>query len=178
MATKQEAQVRTQAQSLVEEAKRHNRLRDVLVEASSLIVIINDTHLDSVLSSDKVTMSEKIRLLAELDQTDSSELTNLMTALIHEESLDLFLPILKEVVFQIGQLTRVYDMEVATVVPLTVQQKENMRRLVEKRFSLGVNNIIEIIDPSLIGGFIITINHQVLDASIKGQLAGMRKAVK
>ena len=62
-----------------------------------------------------------------------------------------------------------------SVYPLTEAQKERLRHLVEERFALRVRNITEELDQSLLGGFIVTVNHKVIDASVRTQLKDVRK---
>ncbi|MFX3870708.1 F0F1 ATP synthase subunit delta, partial [Streptococcus suis] len=71
---------------------------------------------------------------------------------------------------QISKFKHEFEASVVSVYPLTEAQKERLRHLVEQRLSLRVRNITEELDQSLLGGFIVTVNHQVIDASVRTQL--------
>ena len=63
---------------------------------------------------------------------------------------------------------------VTTAVPLDAATKTKITELVSKNSS-GKVELIEKIDKSLIGGFILTVNDKQVDASIKRKLNDLRK---
>lgn len=63
---------------------------------------------------------------------------------------------------------------VTTAVPLDAATKTKISELVSKNAS-GKVELIEKIDKSLVGGFILTVNDKQVDASIKRKLNDLRK---
>ena len=95
--------------------------------------------------------------------------------MIRDGHADLLLETLERAQLQISKLKNEFDAHIASVYPLTEQQKSRLRQLVEERFGLRVRNIVEELDASLLGGFVLTINHKVIDASVRTQLKDVRK---
>ncbi|MBF0515733.1 MAG: ATP synthase F1 subunit delta [Nitrospirae bacterium] len=65
---------------------------------------------------------------------------------------------------------------VASPTELTSQQKQSLKQILKARINRDVT-IENVIDPSLIGGLIATVGNLVIDASIKGQLRLLTKAL-
>jgi F-type H+-transporting ATPase subunit delta len=67
--------------------------------------------------------------------------------------------------------------EVATAHPLSDVQRQQLRaRLIEAGY--GNVNILEQVDPSLLGGLIVTIGARVYDTSLKSRLQRLQYAMK
>lgn len=175
MDLKKQALVHKYAQHLVEKAKAIGQLTVVYEEVSQLIDIFNETQLDLVLSSDKFDKTEKVGLISRLHSANSTELNVMLESLISEEEFRLILPVLQEILVKIGEETQIFDMEVVAAQPLTTEQKERIRHIVETKFLIKTHHLIEIVDESLIGGFIIKVNNQIIDASVKAQLQEIKQ---
>lgn len=68
------------------------------------------------------------------------------------------------------------DVNVVTAEPLTDQAKQMVRTKLEHRLQQKVN-LMETLDPTLLGGFILFVHNQMLDLSIKGNLMNLKKAI-
>lgn len=177
MDLKQQVTATRHAQTLVAAASQSGQLQETFDELSQLIMICQGTQLDAVLSSDQFQPEEKQRLVRQLGVSHSLLLNGLIEDFIQQEELDLLLPTLQTALSKISQLTKVFDIEVETVQPLTDQQKERIRQLVEERFDIRAHDVVQTLNPNLLGGFIVTVNHQVIDASVRTQLQDLRKKV-
>lgn len=64
---------------------------------------------------------------------------------------------------------------VRTAVPLTEAERDELRRRLGR--ALGVSEVLldEVVDPGLLGGFVVEVDSYVLDASLEGQLARVRQ---
>lgn len=176
MDLKRQALVHRYAQDFVQKANQSGRLTVNYEAVSGLIDVFEETKLDAVLTSDKFDKPEKVRLIRQLRQTsDSLELSQLLDSLIADEDLGLILPILKEILVKIGDETQIYDMEVVVSTPLTPEQRSRLRDIVETKFLIKTHHLIETLDPSIIGGFIIKVNNQIIDASVRSQLQEVKQ---
>lgn len=163
------------AQDFVQEAKQLNHLAINYDAVSELIDVFEETKLQAVLISDKFERPEKIGLVQQLRRSNSLELNQLLDNLTGKEDLTLILPILKEILIKIGDETQIFDMEVLVASPLSEDQRERLRQIVENKFSIKTHQITEILDESLLGGFVIKVNNQIIDASVRKQLQELKR---
>lgn len=66
------------------------------------------------------------------------------------------------------------DVEVTSADPLTDEAKSKLLKKLEAQLSKKVH-LIEVLDPSLIGGFTLQINNKFLDQSIKGKIIQLKR---
>lgn len=175
MDLKKQALVHKFAQDFVQQAKKNNRLAVNYESVSELIDVFEETKLQAVLISDKFDKPEKVRLVQQLRRSDSLELNQLVDGVIGEGEVELILPILKEILIKIGDETQIFDMEVLVASPLSEGQRERLRQTVEHKFLIKTHHITEVIDETIIGGFIIKVNNQIIDASVRSQLQELKR---
>ena len=65
-----------------------------------------------------------------------------------------------------------------TAVALTDEQKERILALVAEKIGVKVGKLVENIDESILGGFIINVNNKVIDTSIRRQLQTFKMNLK
>jgi F-type H+-transporting ATPase subunit delta len=66
--------------------------------------------------------------------------------------------------------------QVTTAVEMDAQQ----RQVVTQRIAAATQKDVQLeaqVDPSIIGGLVVRVNNVILDGSVRGQLARMRKAL-
>lgn len=175
MDLKKQALVHKYSQDFVQVAKQSNRLTVNYEAVSELIEVFEETKLQSVLTSDKFDRPEKVRLITQLRRSNSLELNQLLDNLTVSEDLGLVLPILKDILIKIGDETQIFDMEVLVASPLSESQRERLRHIIETKFFIKTHHIIETIDETIIGGFIIKVNNQIIDASVRKQLQELKR---
>lgn len=69
---------------------------------------------------------------------------------------------------------KISTVKVTSAAPLTAEASEKIRKIVSERNPEGTLEYDEIVDPDLIGGFTISIDNTLLDASIKNELKQLR----
>ena len=74
--------------------------------------------------------------------------------------------------------TNQHDIVVTTAVTLTDEQKERILALVAEKFGVKAGKLVENIDESILGGFIINVNNKVIDTSIRRQLQTYKMNLK
>ena len=79
-------------------------------------------------------------------------------------------PILQQFQAKVRELKQAVLAEVISAVELSDEQKETVRQKVQRMTEARSVELETRVDPDLIGGVIIQIGSQVLDASIRGQL--------
>ncbi|HGA1492888.1 TPA: F0F1 ATP synthase subunit delta [Streptococcus suis] len=175
MNARENAIVQKYALSFVEKVSDHAEIWDMYDQISELISIIHDSKLNRLLLSATVSREEKAAFVRTVRQSSFWQINDLIEDIIRDGHADLLLETLERVRLQISKFKNEFEAHVVSVYPLTEAQKERLRHLVEERFSLRVRNITEELDQSLLGGFIVTVNHKVIDASVRTQLKDVRK---
>lgn len=175
MNARENAIVQKYALSFVEKVSDHAEIWDMYDQISDLISIIHESKLNRLLLSATVSREEKAEFVRTVRQSRFWQINDLIEDVIRDGRADLLLETLERVRLQISKFKNEFEAHVVSVYPLTEAQKERLRHLVEERFSLRVRNITEELDQSLLGGFIVTVNHKVIDASVRTQLKDVRK---
>lgn len=68
----------------------------------------------------------------------------------------------------------IYLVNVVTAAPMQEQDTERLRALVDKHLKGASMEFSQAVDPELIGGFVISINDERLDASVSNELKQLR----
>ena len=71
----------------------------------------------------------------------------------------------------------VVDAQVLSAYALDDQQLKELVNVVESHFKRKINATVKV-DPELIGGVIVTVGDEVIDASVRGKLQAMASALK
>lgn len=126
--------------------------------------------LQEVIHSPVMKASEKIRLF-DLSFGDSfSPLTVTFIHLVLESRREEYLPgICRYFLDLIKAEQGIRDAELVTASPLDEKLRESIIRLITKKFDSKVD-LHETIDGSIIGGFILRVGDQQLDASLSSKL--------
>lgn len=68
----------------------------------------------------------------------------------------------------------IYPVEITSAAPLGKKEMERIHALIDSHVKDGTIEYTEKVDPDLIGGFVITIDSERLDASLKNELKQLR----
>lgn len=175
MAAREDAFVQKIAQTFVEQVYDREDIWHIYDEVEHILDIIKETHLGRILNSATVSLEDKEEFLRTLRQSEYRFVNDLVEVVIQNGQAGLLKEILETVLFKISKHKNAFDAVVTSVQPLTDEQKERIATLTEKRFDIRVRNVVEHIDREILGGFIVNINHHVIDASVRSQLKDIRK---
>ena len=175
MGVKEATIVHQYAYQFVENIAYRDDIWSIYDEVRRMIAIIEETKLNRILSSPTVSNEDKADFVRKLRQSEYRFINDLIESLIQDEHFDLLLPTLEDILLKISKSKNEYDMVLTSFQPLTEEQKQRLRAIVEERFSVKVHQIIEEIDKELLGGFIVNVNHRVIDTSVRAQLGDIRK---
>lgn len=162
------------AQSFVEKVGDSEQIWEMYDQIDDIITIIRDSKLNRILLSATVSNQEKAEFVRTVRQSSFWQINDLIEEVIRGGHASLLLDVLKRAQLQISKAKNEFDAQLISVYPLTDLQKNHLRQLIEKRFSLRVRAIVEELDASILGGFIVTVNHKVIDASVRTQLKDVR----
>jgi F-type H+-transporting ATPase subunit delta len=178
MDKKTQALVEQYAKSLVEIAIEKDSLAELQSETEALLSVFEETNLAKFLSSLVVSRDEKTKLVRLLQESSSVYMNNFLEVILQNEREAFLEAILKVVLEGFAIATNQHDIVVTTAVALTEEQKERVLALVADKFGVKAGKLVENIDSSILGGFIINVNNKVIDTSIRHQLQEFKMNLK
>ena len=177
MDAKQVMTLENYSRQLVKTAENKGQLDTFLEEVKTLVTLFDQESLDHFLSQSLVPEEEKKGVLLLIEPNCSPILADFLKEIMAKKQYNLIYAVLNDILYRTQYTTGQFDMVVKSVVPVTADQLEAMKRLVYKKLHLGIREVTEVLDESLLGGFIIEINHKVIDASIRHQLQDLKQKI-
>lgn len=178
MTNKEQALIEQYAKSLVEVASEKNCIQSVQSDILAILNVFEHTELSKTLASLAVPREEKATLVRLLQESSSVYLNNFLEVILQNEREVYLQAILRGALVEIGRIINEYDIVVTTAVSLSDEQKTRIRETVARKFDVKAGRLIEKIDQSIIGGFVINVNNKVIDASIRRQLQQVKMNLK
>ncbi|MBM7642150.1 F0F1 ATP synthase subunit delta [Streptococcus loxodontisalivarius] len=166
------------AKSLAEVAVEKDAVSDIYEEISQLLAIFKETNLTAFLSQDAYATADQLALVRLLQESCSAYLKNFLEVILQNERQALLEAILVDVQERLNQVTGSYKVHVTTAVPLTASQKERISDLVLQKFAVKTRELVEEVDESILGGFVIKTQNKIIDTSIKTQLQQLKMNLK
>lgn len=160
------------AQALLSIAQSHNLTEEIGTDARTLINLLSGSgELQNFLDNPFIQPDNKKNLLKQLlGEGVSPYLRNFLLFLVDRRRIAFLEAILQQYVALLRELNQTVLAEITSAVPLTEAQLQAVK---EKALAITKAREVEIetkIDTDLIGGVIIKVGSQVIDASLRGQL--------
>ncbi|NES99815.1 MAG: F0F1 ATP synthase subunit delta [Sphaerospermopsis sp. SIO1G2] len=160
------------AQALLSIAQSNNLTEEFGVDAKSLISLLSGSEeLQNFLDNPFIQPENKKNLIKQLlGEGASPYLRNFLLLLVDRRRIAVLEPILQQYLALLRQLNQTVLAEVTSTVALTEEQLQAVK---EKVLAITKAREVEIetsIDTDLIGGLVIKVGSQVIDASLRGQL--------
>ena len=157
------------------EKSQEERVYNQLDQIRSIMI---ETGLSEFLSHIGVDSAEKEKALRHFKEGNASLVDNLIEVMILNHREDLFFDVVTNIMQEIEKVTNTYVVTIQSVQALSSEQQERLIPIIEHKMGLKVRSFKEVLDPSLIGGFVITANNKTIDLSLKEQLQAVRKNLK
>ncbi len=71
----------------------------------------------------------------------------------------------------------IYRVDIASAAPMPEQQRKRLENVIAQHVGKGTMEYNYTTDPSLIGGFTVTVDSQRLDASVSNELQRLRRSL-
>lgn len=167
------------SKALFRSAKEQKALDAVRADMEILLQAVTDLpELAQLLESPIVDTGKKINALAEIFSSRFNELSLNFIRLATENNREEYLPGMARHFIHLYKEEK--GIQVATISSATGVEKqslEQIRLLVKAAFKSEIE-LEEEIKEELIGGFVLRVEDRQLDASVKGKLAHIKKALK
>jgi F-type H+-transporting ATPase subunit delta len=160
------------AQALLSIAQSKDKVDELSAIAGSFLNLLKESgELSAFLANPVADSDAKKGVLNQVLGEDTNlQMKNFLMLLVDRGRIYLIGPILEQFQAKVRELTQTVLAEVTSAVELSDEQKETVRQKVQSMTKAKSVELASRIDPELIGGVVIQIGSQVLDASIRGQL--------
>ena len=164
--------------SLFEVAKENNSLEQVSYELNEVAKVINE-------NSDFVTLmnNPNIEKIKKIDLIDASfsgvnkYVVNVVKILAGNLQISLINFVLEQFTELFNRYSNSVVVKVESASPLTELQLENLKEKLKNELQLEKVELNNFVDESLLGGFKLTYNNKVVDASIKAKLSAIKAKI-
>ena len=161
--------------SLFEVAKENNSLEQVSYELNEVAKVINE-------NSDFVTLMnnpniEKINLIDASFSGVNKYVVNVVKILAGNLQISLINFVLEQFTELFNRYSNSVVVKVESASPLTELQLENLKEKLKNELKLEKVELNNFVDESLLGGFKLTYNNKVVDASIKAKLSAIKAKI-
>ncbi|WP_414530707.1 ATP synthase F1 subunit delta [Nodularia chucula] len=160
------------SQALLSLAKAKNLTAEFGEDARSLLSLLSENQdLQNFISNPFISNENKKALIKQiLGESGNAYLRNFLFLLVDKRRIAFLEKVLQQYLALLRQLNKTVLAEVTSAVPLSEAQQQAVIQKV-----LAITNAREVeldskIDSDLIGGVIIKVGSQVIDASLRGQL--------
>lgn len=168
---------RRYAKALIELAKRDGLVEEIGAQLRQQRMVFQDNaNLRQVLETPSVEAEVKSRILnAIFERTQPAPLLrNFLALLLEKDRLRQFDAVCQHYERMANEeLQRV----VAQVITANALEPEQQQAVIQKLTEITQKNIVleTRVDPSILGGLVVRLDHLVLDGSVRGQLARLRR---
>jgi F-type H+-transporting ATPase subunit delta len=164
------------AKSLIDLAIENKQLEEVRKDMQLIKdVCAHNPDFVRLLQSPVVKTDKKLAIFKSVFEGKLSKITSAFLNLIAAKRREGYV---REIAQEFDEQYKIYKnittVKVQTAVPLDNKLKKQVLELVKKNAS-GEIELVEKIDPALIGGFVLTIDDKQVDQSVKRKLNDLRK---
>lgn len=138
---------------------------------------VAETRLQAVISNPYIPADDKTRLLmtaAHADEKKDTCYNDFLRLLLHNRRIEFARDIALAYLDIYREANNIYLVRLTTAAELPDEEIKRLHDLVERHLDGASMEFSRIVDPSLIGGFVIDINSERLDASVNNELKQLR----
>lgn len=165
------------AKSLIDLAVESNQLEAVYADLVFLQSAIKQSReLVSLLRSPIITSDKKNKILEAVTNGRVGNLTAAFNKLLVQKGRENVLPeIVEAAIDQYNKLKGIYKVKLTTAQPISSDLEQSIVKKVESEAGLKNIQLETVVDDSLIGGFVLEFNNNLVDASILRDLKDIQK---
>jgi F-type H+-transporting ATPase subunit delta len=164
------------AKALFELSEEEGCGQIVKTDIEGIFACINGSEeLTGFLASPLLKGSEKVRIMGTLFQKEVHPLTFKFIELLFDHKRELYLAGICRNFLQLYKASKgIKEALITTAIALSDAHKKEIHSYINKKFKMDVE-LSERVDPSIIGGFILRIEDQQINASIQSKLNKIKR---
>lgn len=167
------------AKALFLQAEEEGQSEQVLADVTSILKLFKDSpEFFQVIKHPVIQTSQKQKLVHDLLKDHISPVMLRFLQLVLKNKREGYLAdIFRNYRDIFNQNRGIKSVELTTAIEMDQKEKEVIKTLIRKYFHARKVDFHEHIDPGIIGGFVIQIEDQLLDASVRRQLEMIKKTL-
>lgn len=164
--------------SLFEVAKENNSLEQVSYELNEVAKVISgNSDFVTLMNNPNIEKIKKINLIDASFSGVNKYVVNVVKILAGNLQISLINFVLEQFTELFNRYSNSVVVKVESASPLTELQLENLKEKLKNELQLEKVELNNFVDESLLGGFKLTYNNKVVDASIKAKLSAIKAKI-
>ena len=164
--------------SLFEVAKENNTLEEVSYELKEVAKVVNgNSDFVTLMNNPNIEKIKKINLIDASFSGVNKYVVNVVKILAGNLQISLINFVLEQFTELFNRYSNSVVVKVESASPLTELQLENLKEKLKNELQLEKVELNNFVDESLLGGFKLTYNNKVVDASIKAKLSAIKAKI-
>jgi len=165
------------ARALFDFSVENNIMHQITADFQNLEIFLDqNTELTEYLNNPVISQEEKREILTKILKSQvNTETFKFLNVLVNRDRINLLRPVITSYLELVYETASIKMIEVSTAFPFTYLQKNTLVKKLKELTNAREIRLIITVDPSLIGGFLITTNSKVIDFTVKNQLQKLAK---
>ncbi|KGE88839.1 MAG: ATP synthase F1 subunit delta [Phaeodactylibacter xiamenensis] len=165
------------AKSLIELAQEQNKLEAVTKDMETFKELLGNRDLYLLLKSPVVGTDKKKQIFKTLFEGKFDQLTSSFLDVLTTKVRESYMPeIVTEYLAQYKRLMHISTVTVTTATELDEKTLDAIKaKLLESKATDEKVEIVSVVDPDLIGGFVLEFDDKIYDASLASKLDGLKR---
>ncbi|MBU6382074.1 MAG: F0F1 ATP synthase subunit delta [Betaproteobacteria bacterium] len=168
---------RPYAEAAFQQAKQASDLAGWSRMIARLAAGLQDPATSRILANPAFASEKLVQVLAEVCGAYSAEQKNFLQLLVSNERLAVAAPLADAFEALRNAHEQVVDAHIVSAFPLDALQQQSLMDVLRAKYGKQVKLSVEV-DESLIGGVVIQIGDEVMDASIRGKVSQLADALR
>ena len=164
--------------ALLEIAIEQNKTEEFRKEVKILKNIFqNSPEFCEILCDVNINLAKKYSMIDKILASVNSDILSFVKVIIKNNRAHYLYKIFKETLYRFDDYLEIQEGKLILSEEMSEEEKEKIIKYIEKNEG-GRLELEEVIDPSILGGFIVTLKDNVYDASLKTKLQNLKESLK
>ena len=164
--------------ALLEIAIEQNKTEEFRKEVKILKNIFqNSPEFCEILCDVNIDLAKKYSMIDKILASVNSDILSFVKVIIKNNRAHYLYKIFKESLYRFDDYLEIQEGKLILSKEMSEEEKEKIIKSVEKNEGVRLE-LEEVIDPSILGGFIVTLKDNVYDASLKTKLQNLKESLK
>ena len=156
-------------QEKVEEFRKEVKiLKNIFQNSPEFCEILSDVNID---------LSKKFSIVDKVLSSANEDILSFIKVIIKNNRAHYLYKIFKESLYRFDDYLEIQEGKLILSKEMSTEDKEKIIKSIEKNEGVKLE-LEEVIDPSILGGFLVTLKDNVYDASLKTKLENLKETLK